>query len=407
VLTGKLVRVKNAKDRIVPLWLDTAQPQWLEAAERLLEIFRAHEHRTYGDLDEEIEEAIGDSPQQLVYRGLAKLLEDRCEFEVSAGLPPEHIREAVFQAATAQRRSPATDEVRTAFDRVAVLAGVATQLGLTLEQVDQGLFADLKTEQRLIRFKDITAQRLLDRYNVSLAQAVLLRSSGLEVRIRGETPARYRQLLRLVKFHRLVCDVEAGAPGEYVLRLDGPLSLFSATQRYGLQLALFLPAVLRSRDFDLRAELSWGPRRLAKVFTLSSADGLVAHAADRGVYVPPELAMFVQLFRKKGGVWDISEETELLPLGNSFWAPDFKLIHVPSGRVVYLDILGFWRRSHAEKHLERLRAHARVPFVLAVSQQLHIDDDKLESLPAAIHRFRQMPLPDEIRRLADEALALD
>jgi predicted nuclease of restriction endonuclease-like RecB superfamily len=407
VLTGKLVRVKNAKDRIVPCWLDTAQPAWLEAAERLLEIFRAHEHRTHGELDEQVEEAIGDSPQQLVYRGLAKLLEDRSDFEVSAGLPPEHIRQAVFHAATAQRRSPGAGEVRTAFDRAAVLAGVAGQLGLTLEQVNEGLFADLKTEQRLIRFEDITAGRLLERYNVSLAQAVLLRSSSLEVRIRGETPARYRQLLRLAKFHRLVCEVEAGAPGEYVLRLDGPLSLFSATHRYGLQLALFLPAVLRARDFDLRAELSWGPRRLAKTLTLSSADGLVPHAADRGVHVPPELAMFVELFRKKGGDWDISEETELLPLGNSFWAPDFKLIHVPSGRVVYLDVLGFWRRSHAEKHLERLRAHARVPFVLAVSQQLHIDDDELEGLPVAIHRFRQMPLPDEIRRLADEAIALD
>ena len=35
---------------------------------------------------------------------------------------------------------------------------------------------DLKSEQKLIRFKDITAERLLQRYNVALAQAVLLRS---------------------------------------------------------------------------------------------------------------------------------------------------------------------------------------------------------------------------------------
>jgi len=43
--------------------------------------------------------------------------------------------------------------------------------------------------------------------------------------------------------------------------------------------------------------------------------------------------------------------------------------------------------------------------VLAVSDQLHIDDTALEGLSAGIHRFRQMPLPDEVARLASEHLA--
>jgi hypothetical protein len=34
-----------------------------------------------------------------------------------------------------------------------------------------------------------------------------------------------------------------------------------------------------------------------------------------------------------------------------------------------------------------------------------VDDGDLEGLPAGIHRFRQMPLPDEIVRLATELLA--
>jgi hypothetical protein len=38
-----------------------------------------------------------------------------------------------------------------------------------------------------------------------------------------------------------------------------------------------------------------------------------------------------------------------------------------------------------------------------VSEQLHVDEE-LEGLPAGIHRFRQMPLPDEVKRLAEEAL---
>jgi predicted nuclease of restriction endonuclease-like RecB superfamily len=404
MLTGKLVRVRYWRNRVVPVWLDGAQPEWHAAAEQLLDIFRNHIGRTRGEQDEEVDDEFGDLPDQLVYRGLAKLLEDRCDFEVAAGLPPEQIREAVFRASAGLRRAAGDGVVRPAFDRTAALTQAAGELGLSVDQVEQGVFADLKSEQRLIRFDDTTPERLLERYNVALAQAVLLRASGVTIRIRGESPAKYRQLLRLTKFHRLVCEVERGGPDEHVLKLDGPLSLFSATQKYGLQLALFLPAVLRCHDFELTAELRWGPQRTAKVFTLTSAEGLVSHDADRGVYVPAELAMFVELFRKKIADWDISEETDLLTLGNGFWVPDYRLVHQASGRVVYLDVLGFWRRSHAEKHLDNLRRHATAPFVLAVSEQLHIHDEELEGLPAGIHRFRQMPLPDEVVRLAAAAV---
>src|SRR5207302_792189 len=125
-----------------------------------------------------------------------------------------------------------------AFDRDAVLLRVAGELGLGPEVIEHGLFADLKSEQRLIKFKDISAERLLQRYNVGLAQAVLLRSTGVHVTVRNEPPQRYRQLLRRVKFHRLVCEVERLTPESFQLHLDWPLSLFSATQKYGLQMAL-------------------------------------------------------------------------------------------------------------------------------------------------------------------------
>jgi predicted nuclease of restriction endonuclease-like RecB superfamily len=409
MLTGKMVRVRYARDRIIPYYLDVADPTWHEAAERLLELFRTQEGRTRGALEEDLKETFGNDPGQIVHQGLAKLLADRCEFEVVSGHPPEQLRELVFTTAAAHRRGN-HGEVRAdgpfaaSLDRSPILHEVAARLDMTAEAVDQGLFADLKSEQRLVHFKDITAERLLQRYNVALAQAVLLRSTRVHADVRNEPPQRYRQLFRLVKFHRLVCEVEATGPDAYCLHLDGPLSLFAATQKYGLQLALFLPALLLCRDFDLRAELRWGPQRKPKTFTLSGKDGLVSHYPDTGMYVPPELAMFAELFRKKIAGWDIVEETGLAPLGDGFWVPDYRLVHRASGRAVFLEVLGFWRRSSALRHLERLRQHAREPFLLAVSEQLRVDDAELEGLPGGIHRFRQMPLPDEIARLAKELI---
>ncbi len=387
------------------MYLDTADPTWLENAERLLELFRAQDGCTRGELEAELGEAFGDDPAQLVHRGLAKLLEDRCEFEVVSGRPPEEVREAVFGLAVRQRHVQ-----HAGFDRAAVLDEAAASLGMTAAEVEQGLFADLKSEQRLIRFKDITPERLLTRYNVALAQAVLLRATGVDVEVRGEPPARYRQLFRLIKFHRLVCDIEMVEESVIRLHLDGPLSLFSATQKYGLQLALFLPGLLHCRDFELTAELRWGPQRKPKRFVLTSDDGLVSHVPDTGMYVPPELRMFADLFRKKIADWDIADEAGVYSLGAGttlgFWVPDFRVTHRATGRSVLLEVLGFWRRASAEKHLERLRQHATEPFLLAVSDQLSVDDAALENLPAGIHRFRQMPLPDEVARLAAQVLGL-
>jgi predicted nuclease of restriction endonuclease-like RecB superfamily len=404
MLTGKQVRVRYARDKVIPHYLDVEDATSLEVADRLIELFRGAERKTRGELEQELEDSFGDDPTQLVPQGLAKLLEDRCDFAVDSNYSPEELREAVFRAAAAQRKQPA--DMPTAFNRDAVLREVAAALNLTPEVVGQSLFADLKSEQRLTRFDDITPERLLHRYNVALAQAVLLKAVRVHITVRKEPPQRYRQLLRCIKFHRLVCEIERLTPQTYQLHLDGPMSLFTATQKYGLQLAFFLPALLHCHDFELEAELRWGAQRKPKHFTLTPRDGLVSHQTDTGVYVPPEMAMFVELFRKRAADWEIQDETEIFPLGTGFWVPDFRLTHRPTGRTVLLEVLGFWRRSSAEQHLARLRQHVSQPFLLAVSDQLHIEEAELANLPAGIHRFRNMPLPDEIARLGLEVLGL-
>jgi predicted nuclease of restriction endonuclease-like RecB superfamily len=382
--------------------LSSSDSDWLGTADRLIELFRAGVGRTRGELQLDLQEIFGNDPSQLVYQGLAKLLDDRCEFEIASELPPDELREKAFQAAANYRRAVNDEGIRRPFDRQQLLAELSSALAISPEVVERGLFADLKSEQRLVQFKDTTPKRLLERYNVGLAQAVLFRSTQVRVLIRSESPQRYRQLLRMAKFHRLICEIERVKADEYRLVLDGPLSLFTATQKYGVQLAMFLPAVLLCREFELEADLLWGPQKKTKSFTLTPADGLVSHLPDTGTHVPAEMKMFIELFRKKITDWGITEETDIVPLGDGYWVPDCRLVHRESHKAVLLDVLGFWRRATANQHLERLRAFAAQPFILAVSDQLRIDDADLDSLPAGVHRFKQMPLPDEIARLASE-----
>jgi predicted nuclease of restriction endonuclease-like RecB superfamily len=399
MLSGKMVRVRHARNRIVPIYIDPADPQWTAAAERLLDLYRSLQGCSRGELEEEIAEAIGDNPTQLVHQGLAKLLEDRCEFDVEASHPPDELREKVFEIAAAQRMAGV-------FDRASVLDEVGRELGVAPDQVDRGLFADLKLEQRLIRFDDCTVEQLLDRYNEALAQAVLMRSTGVTINIFGETPARFRRLFRAIKFHRLICDIRAAAKDSYTLTLDGPLSLFASTQKYGAQLAFFLPTLLQCKRFDLKAEVRWGPQRLAKEFVLDSKQQLRSHVPDYGNYVPKELAIFEEMFRKQIAAWEISPETAIVPVGTGFWTPDFVLTHTASGKRVYLEILGFWRKTDVDKHCQRLKSELKEPFVLAVAEQFNIDETLAESDNASIYQFKRVPLPEDIARLAGNAIGL-
>ncbi|HVK14859.1 MAG TPA: DUF790 family protein [Gemmataceae bacterium] len=398
MLTGKLVRVRHSRNKLLPVYLDTTDRDWRETATHLLELFRTLPGRTRSEVEDEIRETIGDNPTQLVHQGLAKLLEDRCEFEVDAAHEPDELREKVFLAAGRARAA-------SGFDRGAVLEAVAAALGTKPEIVDAGLFADLKSEQRLVTFDDCTVDYLLNRYNTALAQAILLRSTGVTVQIFGETTARYRQLFRAIKFHRLICDIQPSGPEAYTLRLDGPLSLFSSTQKYGMQLALFLPALLQCKRFDLSATVRWGADRKEKVFLLNDGDGLRSHTVDYGDYTPKDLVMFADSFRKSVDDWELSTEADVVKLPSGFWTPDYNLIHKATGHVVRLEILGYWRKTDAEKLYRRLASEHPDPFILAVSEQFNIDESPGEDWATNIYRFKRTPLPAEIAKLADALVA--
>jgi uncharacterized protein len=401
MLTGKLVRVRHAKNKLIPQYVNPNDEGLLALAEQIVLAYRNAPGRTRGEIEEDLSDLIPEGPRGLLPAGLAKLCEDRCEFEVSADHPPDELREAVFKAATTARAESARD--MQPFDRKTVLEGVAEQLSLSLtaEQIDKSLFADLKDEQRVLTFEDTTAEKLLHRYNVALAQAILLRCTLMDVRVYAETPARFRQLFRAVKFHRLICTIQETPGNSYKLTLDGPLSLFSSTNKYGLQLALFLPTLLHCKAFDLRANVRWGAERKEKLFQLSGLeDKLKSHTPDFGVYTPPELQMFADTFATKVKGWILDTEPHPINLATGVWVPDFKLTHAKSGAEVFVEVFGFWRKGDIETHYKNLVKGVPGKFVLCVSEQMRADDDAEVTFGNGVYRYKRTPLPEEVARIA-------
>ena len=109
----------------------------------------------------------------------------------------------------------------------------------------------------------------------------------------------------------------------------------------------------------------------------------------------------LRIFCTKIDDWELAEQPEILPVGRSFWVPDYRLIHKASGRSVYLEILGFWRRSSLAKLLDQLKTLKDVAFVLALSEQMHVEEAELDGLPVDVVRFRNLPLPEEIVKRAE------
>ena len=256
----------------------------------------------------------------------------------------------------------------------------------------KALFADLRDENRLLKFQDMTAQRLIDRYNVALAQAVLLRSVRVDAEIRNEGPARYRQLFGRLKFHRLVYRVQGSMAEGYTIQIDGPLSLFSATTKYGLQMALFLPALLHCHDFRLDAELRWGPRRDPRSFHIDGGTGLFTHQLDSGMYVPAEIPAFVERFRQIAPAWELTDCTQVIELGReAVWVPDYRAVHKASGTDVFVEVLGFWKKSSLERLLRLLPALGPPRYVLLISEKLKVDEGSESDLSGPILRFKEIP----------------
>ena len=375
MLTSDLVRVRRREGKIHPTYLrGDARARLLPLATSMESTMAAMTGRTRDEIDDALDAIEVGARDRLVGVGLRKLLEDRSEFEVATEADPEALRREVFLEAAAQHRALG---VRDEFDKEAVLVSVAARIGSSPEAIEAGLYADLRGSEVLQRFRRIDPEALLDRYNVALAQAALLRAAKVTVQLEGESPARYRDLFRAVRFHGLLHVVRGDRERGYTLILDGPFSLFGAVQRYGLKLALFLPSLLHCRSWSLRADVLWGKAREPMIFELDDKDGLASEPPD-AARLSPELEAFCGAFRKLDSAWSVAANEHIFALpGEVVCVPDLVFTSAKTGEEVFLEAFGFWSRAAVWQRVELLRKGFPARILLAVGKQLRVSEEVL------------------------------
>lgn len=375
MLTADLLRASVRKGVITPRLLDPQDEQLQRLADELVAIFRTSSGSRRVELDDRIGDIVGDETHFAIVRGLVKLLHDRSTWETVAPLDPVELRRLVFEASAAAHPVGTRASRLHATTRDDVLAAVAESLGATAMAVEDGMYADLKSEQRLTRFRDVEPLALLHRYNLAQAQGLLLRAHRLDVHVETARGGALRQLFRALKFHQLMHRTQRDGEG-WRITIDGPLSLFEQSQRYGLQMARFLPSLLLTEQWRLEAEVEWTHAPTPVRLVLDPDSGLVTHLRAKGAWVSAEERTLRERVDASDTSWSVSRRVRVVDLdGQDVFVPDFIVRCAKTDREALVEIVGFWRADYLRRRAELLAAHGPPNLVLCVSRRLAAGGD--------------------------------
>ena len=377
-------------------------PTNLALAAQLIQMFESHLNNKRFELDEDLKALEVGRQDYRVIRGLAHLLTSgHSTFETGGDLAPPLVRARVFELA--QLHPPSRHH------RQEVLEQAALSLNTEPEVLADALYADLADQQRLASFEALEVQELLDRFNLAQAQGMLYRAYNVIITARRNEPARYKQLLKYTKLFGLMVTVEGDAGHGFTLTMDGPMSLFGGTTRYGLALAKFLPALLHVTKWDLsaalkpRKDLSWVDQSDEEwSFQVDSESGYVSHYPEPKEFDSALESGFTERFLKLDTPWKLEREVDLVPIPGGVIIPDFRLVH-PDGRSVLLEIVGYWRPDYLTKKFERLKKSGRTDVIVAISERLNLAKAgvKLGDLEDRAIFFKGVLKPDLVLELAE------
>ena len=392
MLKSDLLIYKRNGETIVPkkLGIDNRN---LAIATEIIDCFQDCLGKTQGELDKQLLDLEGNSPDYRVKRGLAHILRNTFStLEIISPLEPPELRQKVF--------SEAAKTITIPSQRSATIEAIATTLTdelkrpVSRQEIEAGLYADLQENRILTQFEAPVPESLLHRYNLSQVQGIFYRASNVVINAHRNDPGEYKLLFRYIKLFQLMAYIEGDADTGFTLTMDGPASLFKASTRYGLALAKMIPALLHVTKWSLQAKLQQrdqysGNIKSGKFSLTSDRCDLVSHYPPGKPYDSMLEASFAKSWVKAKTEWRLEREVDLIPLPGSVMIPDFRLVH-PDGKEFLLEIVGYWRPEYLQKKFYQVRNGDTDNLILAVSERLNLDKAgvKFTDLPNQLIWFK-------------------
>jgi len=364
VLPSNLLITRTRAGQIKPVYAPI-EGRYVELASRLIETFEGHVNKRKGELADHCQQFEASGFDYRLVRGLVALLDRSATFKPHSYVDPKQARGEVYKEAN-RYTIVETEEVRHE-----VIAQVASRLHLSSFQLEASLWSDFEDQLVLESFVAPTPTELLQLYNLSLTQTLLFKAASLEFIVGSN----YQSIFSLLKRLGLMYAVEQNG-GAYSVVVDGPISLFKLTERYGTSLAKLLPAVVDADKWSLKAQIVGGERQAPKLLELdlnarTARDLLPVRRPKRSgeQYDSSVEAAFARSFKALKSGWALKREPELLVAGHYVFIPDFSF---EKGNLkAYLEIVGFWTDEYLKKKLAKLQELAVENLLIAVDRSLN------------------------------------
>ena len=388
MLTKDLLRYKIKSGEILPQFVNPTDEQLLIIAEKLVTVFEDSINVPRATLLESSKQIIDSTPgAPIVKRGLEKLLLDRTEFDTAPNEELIAFRKELFtetsRLLSQKQFQDYGDYQRTVLETIA--EGSRPEIAPTeagagaegsrpkiapTEEVTLGakLYADLPSNQPVLTFNTLSAERLLHRYNAAQVQGLLLHCNSLRLKLSDSMTAELRQLFKYLRFNQLLSTIRKQEE-LYEITVDGPLNLFYKTKRYGMNLANFFLAVLHQPKWELTAEIQFRNKRVSRL-SLDESCGIKPISQQFLAYIPEDIQLFQTMLRNKTEEWQIRPGSQFLPLTGDFYCfPDYQLVH-KSGVEAAIELFHPWHQGHLIARLNTLAEQKDVSLILGVSKEL-------------------------------------
>ncbi len=333
MLTSDLLVTKISKGKIEPLYAKLDQEN-LEISGSLIDLFQKHIGKTYGELIEEIE-GIEEIDYRLI-RGLTQILERRCFIEMNSVIEPATARRSVFEECKGA--------ISDAKERKEVIDSVARKLSVEPDELEKALWADMEENLIIKEFQTITPEALLRQYNLSLTQTLLFKATGMEIQIEDN----YQKVFWKVKRLGLMYSIQDGR-----IYMDGAVSLFKMTERYGTALAKLLPTIMKCNKWNLKASILKKTMQGKRIydFNLDNTKQIFSIEPDSN------LQTFDSAIEKEFSLlnfnsWSVKREPAVLKAGQYAFIPDFSLER--NGIRIYVEIIGFWTPEYLKNKIQKI-----------------------------------------------------
>ena len=391
MLPSSLLRTRRSRDKIMPVYakIDTSNEGM---ANLLINIYSEHVGKKKGLLNAAVLHLENLGYNYRFVRGLAVILDRRCQLVTNAVVDPLEARRKIFKVASEKGTPTSTEE------RSIILSQVAEELKIDVEGLNESFYGDLEHEMIVVSFDPMTPTDLLKQYNISLTQTLLFNATELSFTASGN----WQQIFRQIKWLGLIYSISLSGP-DYWVKVDGPTSLFKLTKRYGTSLAKLLPAIFSSKYWKVQAKVvdRFKKNRLFNL-ELDSLEygrymkrGVEEETFDSGIEED-----FAAQFRALVVDWELIREPGPLPVGKHVMIPDFLM--KKGGLKVYLEIAGFWTPKYLEDKMRKLSMVRDVDMIVAVDRRLICEKTSKKSDNFNIFYYRRkIPLKPILTHLQD------